>query len=315
LYLLVHRAAAACCPARVSKIFELGHRCFSVLRQLADARGFFELVGREEQEAAKMLTEMMAPGPRVLDKFWLVKYESGECFVYHGHGFSKLEAEIPHRLTRAAAGRSFYVTNQGHGLDRSQAKPDVFRVFAKQIEPLFAKEERDARLTDFDRGFNVTQFFHDVMDERSGTGKRAVIKVQNAFPGITSRVAVKESEITYVDLTAIEVGCRDLENMVRTIPDLIRTRDVSTLRTRLKGAILTEVNAGLVDLAQRFLGASREENAHTLQMTVLFQNLFELLERGVQFCRDDANSDQRLDPLLARALEALRSKCQPYLMG
>jgi hypothetical protein len=316
LHVFVYRAVAACCQTRYAKIFEFGRRCLALLSSLTESRGFVELLRREEQESMEMVDGMKTDKSRVLDSFWLVKYETGECFIYHEHGFRKLEKDISHRLTRLASGRKIVITNQGHGLDQAQSKKDVFRVFVKKVEPFMSIDERNSRLTAFERGFNVNQFFNDVPDQK--VFKRAIITVQTPFPGITSRVSVKESDIKYVTLTDIEVACVDLENMVFTMSDLMRRKDINGLLGRLKGAILTEVNGGLMNTVQRFLDGSRKEDSHTAEMMVLIRQLFDLLKRGVTLCCNDPGCDPKVDKLpalLDSGLEILKSQCQPYLMG
>jgi hypothetical protein len=316
LHVFIHRAVAACRESRYAKIFELGRRCLAVLRPLSESRGFVELLSSEEREAGDMVAGIMKSASRELNSFWLVKYETGECFIYHEDGFRKLDDDISFRLIRMASGRKIVATNQGHDLDRTQSNKDIFRVFVRKVEPFFGKDEHNARLTNFERGFNVKQFFNDVQGPNGV--KRAIIKVQTPFPSITSRISVKESDITYVNLTDIEVACIDLENMILTMTDLIRRKDIAGLRGRMKGAIITEVNGGLMNTVERYLDGSRKEDAHIMEMAVMIRQLFDLLKRGVTICREYPNSTPKSDDLLrylTRGLEILKSKCQPYLMG
>jgi hypothetical protein len=262
-----------------------------------------------------MFEGMMRETSRKLNSFWLVKYETGECFIYHETALRQLDNDISLRLIRMASGRKIVITNQGHGLDRTQLDKDIFRVFVKTVEPFFGKDERNARLTNFERGFNVNQFLNHVQGENGAT--RAIIKVQTPFPSITSRISVKGSDITYVSVTEIEVACLDLENMILTMTDALRRKDINELYMRLQGGIFAGVNGGLMNTVERYLDASQKGDAHTAELTVMIRQIFDLLTRGVTTCSEYQNSTSRPDLLksLPRGLEVLKSKCQPYLMG
>ena len=313
-----------------SAIYEMFTRIHRLIRPYAEFYHLWSFLSKGAKNniiCVQVAEKESTSTDRVFGCYYLVQFQETrtrprKSYVYHLSkpigmwGFAEM---LRKEYDGVFDSKAVSVDNDKEGLDPSRFSDGKYHIFVKAVEQEFTSEESNQRVTVFERNYNVSSFSFSIPSRETSMRKmrqrKTVIAIPHSVPYIEPRIEVSEHDINVVELSPIECSCLNIHKKAYELSEAIRARDIGNVSAQIQGAILTQVNAGPLLIAEVFLSGTVEDE-HTAALRSELRELLNLLEQGLRLHREVSGKDpkyKRPQEQMDNQFPVLVSKFQPYL--
>ncbi|KAI6662013.1 Dedicator of cytokinesis protein 9 isoform X26 [Oopsacas minuta] len=260
-----------------SELFELMLPVFKLILPLLEKNRDFEgmeRLFRKMHESTVKTKQVMKTGKRFLGTYFRCKfYGKGfegnheKQFIYREPGITAL-AEFVDKMTDKFTTKlgDLIIFKDSNSMGPKSVVPNKNYIQITHVEPYFLRENKEERLTKFERENNLSHFFFQTPFTKSGRPHGSadsqymlitILRTRNVFPYIKRRIEVIDSET--IEQTPIEVAISALKNKTSDLDKMIRCDppDLNLLELTLQGCVGTTVNEGPLEYYRVFLSADK----------------------------------------------------------
>ena len=290
--------------AKGADLYEISTRIHGVLSPIAQHRHLWRVLQKHYitgQLSWLIAAKMYTASDRRLGSYYKVEFPDDGVYIYRETVLTNLW-QVCNKIEKSskfyAGDKTVEVVSEGTELDRKKYNdPNKYYVHVKHVNQFFTPDERQKRMTVFEKNHNIDQFYFDVpfsKDAQSGLEhcwlKRTIFTLPSPLPYLISRVHVPPENIQQNIFEPIEYAVQNIQSQVSKINEacarvssefqslkpgdgLDKIQSFKELQPLIQGSLLVQVNEGPEKMAEVFLNG--EEKPHQDELRKAFREFIQ----------------------------------------
>ncbi|XP_038219758.1 dedicator of cytokinesis protein 7 [Zerene cesonia] len=319
-------------------MYETVNEVYKVLIPIAEENRDYKKLANIHSKLSEAFSRVeQLHGKRVFGSYFRVSFYgarfgdlSGEEFVYKEHALTKLP-EIFSRLENFYGQRfgpeNVVIIKDSNVVDPSTLAADKAYIQITYVEPYFEPHELRARVTHYERNFNIKRFMYATPFTADGRAhgalgeqckRKTILTTAHHFPYLKTRIQVVHR--TQIILSPIEVAIEDIQKKISELSAATSQEpaDAKMLQMVVQGCIGTTVNQGPLELAQVFLAPVAEGTQPPTRLTnklrLAFKDFSKKCQDALKKNKNLISSEQReYQRELERNLQRFTARLEPLV--